>query len=200
MRWPGWALRGGSAVSAGWNGKSRVRARIRIVVIALLALNGALLVLLFHRPGHTLPQQQAELIQARGRRDAARDSVAQMRDLRSKLQVALQNGENFAQEHFQARGSGFSAILTDLERRASASRLKPGGISYRLQEEPDHPGWTNVVVTLGVEGAYPDLIRFIHQLEQSNLFWIIDSINVTGGAAGKELRMNLQMQTYFIPS
>ena len=199
MPWSRFTAMGGSTVSAGGNGKSPTHTRLRIALIALLGLNAVLLALLFHRPGFTLPEQQAELVRARERRDAARDAVAQMRDLRSKLQGALQNGDQFARDHFLARGDGFSAILEDLEARASDAGLRPGGITYQLLNEEDQPGWTGVNVTLAVEGDYPDLLRFIHQLKQSDLFWIINGISVSGSAE-RELRMNLLMQTYFIPS
>ena len=199
MPWPGFSQLRGSTVSAGGSGKSPAHARLRISLIALLGLNAVLLALLFHRPGFTLPEQQAGLVRARESRDAARDAVAQMRDLRSKLQGALQNGDQFAKDRFLARGDGFSAILQDLADRASDAGLRPGGITYQLQEEQDQPGWTGVEVTLAVEGDYPDLLRFIHQLEQSELFWIINGISVAGSGE-RELRMSLLMQTYFIPS
>jgi hypothetical protein len=190
---------GGSTVSSRGAGTSPTHTRLRVALIALLGVNVALLALLFHRPGFTLPEQQAELVRARERRDAARDAVAHMRDLRSKLQGALQNGDQFARNHFLARTDGFSSILQDLEDRASASGLHPGGITYQMQDEQGQPGWTGVEVTLAVEGDYPDLLRFIHQLEQSDLFWIINGITVAG-SAGRDLRMNLLMQTYFIPA
>ncbi|MGH9787062.1 MAG: hypothetical protein ACRD88_23065, partial [Terriglobia bacterium] len=113
MRWLGlarFAQFGGSTVSNGGNGASRARARLRTTVVGLLALDALLLALLFHQPGLTISEQQADLVRARLRRDAAQDAVAQMRQLREKLQVALQNGEQFAREHFQARSTGFSAI------------------------------------------------------------------------------------------
>ena len=75
----------------------------------------------------------------------------------------------------------------------------PVGITYQLQDEQNQPGWTGFNVTLTVAGDYPDLLRFIHQLEQSDLFWIISGVSVAGSAE-RELRMSLQMQTYFIPS
>jgi len=199
MPWSPFARMSGSSVSGGGNGKSRAHTRLRIVLFVLLGLNVVLLALVFQRSGFTLPEQQAELVLARERRDAARDAVAQMQDLRSKLQGALRNGDQFAQDRFLARGDGFSSILEDLEDRASAAGLRPGGITYQLQDEPDQPGWTGVDVNLAVEGGYPDLLRFIHQLEQSDLFWIINGISVTGNTPS-ELRMNLLMQTYFIPS
>ena len=199
IRWPGLAQFRRGAVAGGWNGKSPLRTRLRITLLGLLALDAVLLALLFHRPGHTLGQQQQELTRVRDRRDGAKSTVAQMRELRAKLQVALQNGQSFAKENFQARSSGFSAVLTDLEHQASENRLKPSGVSYRLDAEKLQPGWTNVGVTLTVEGEYPDLIRFINHLEQSDLFWIIRGLTVTAGT-GKGLRMSLQMETYFIPS
>ena len=198
MRW-GLAQIGGSTVSNGGNGASRARARLRTIIVGLLALNALLLALLFYRPGLTLTEQQADLVRARLRRDAAQETVSQMRQLREKLQVALRNGDQFARDHFQARNSGFSAILADLESRASEGKLKPGGITYRLAEQQDQPGWTSVDVTLAVEGEYPDLLRFIHQLEQSDLFWIIQGLTVAGDV-GQGLRMNLQMQTYLVSS
>ena len=199
MRWPEFLQASGSTVSAGGNGTPRSYSRLRIALIVLLGLNAVLLALVFHRPGSTLSQQQADLVRSRERRDIARDSVAQMRDLRSKLHSALQNGDQFAKDHFLSRGAGFSVILQDLEDQASDVGLRPGGITYQLEEEQDQPGWTGVEVTLVVAGDYPDLLRFIHRLEQSNLFWIINGISVSGGA-DRELRMNLTMQTYFIPS
>lgn len=198
MRWSGLKQIGGSAISSGWNGKSRVRRRLRITVLGFLFLDAVLLALLFHRPGHTLPQQQQELERVRARRDAAQSAVTRMRELRSKMQGALQAGQEFAQGNFRARRRGFSAILADLEQQASENRLKPNGVTYRLNEETLQPGWTKVEVTLTVEGDYADLIRFINHLEQSDVFWIIDSLSVTSGM-GKALRMSLQMGTYFIP-
>ena len=124
MPWPGFFQMRGTTVSTGGNGKSPTHARLRIVLITLLGLNAVLLALLFHRPGFTLPQQQAELVRARERRDAARDAVAQMGDLRSKLQGALQNGDQFAKDRFLARGEGFSSIIEDLEDRASEVGLR----------------------------------------------------------------------------
>ena len=56
-----------------------------------------------------------------------------------------------------------------------------------------------VEATLAVEGGYSDLVHFINRLEQSEVFWIIDSLNVSGSIS-RELRLNLQMETYFVPS
>ena len=56
-----------------------------------------------------------------------------------------------------------------------------------------------VEATLAVEGGYSNLVHFINRLEQSQLFWIIDSLNVSG-AISRGLRLTLRMETYFVPS
>ena len=204
MRFPILAYFARSGASTGWNGQTRARTRIRLILLLLLTLNAVLLLaLLSHPRGHTLRDRPEELRRVRARKEEAQNAVVEMRELRGKVEVALQNGEEFSQKNFLTRHSAFSAILTDLEHLASESRLKPVGTSYQLEDEKERPGWTNVEVTLGVEGEYPDLVRFINHLEQSNLFWIIDSLNVAGASTGtssRGLRMTLKMQTFFIPS
>jgi len=203
MRFPILAYFARSGASTGWNGQTRARTRIRLVLLLLLTLNAVLVALVSRPRGHTLLDRQEELRSVRARQEEGQNAVVEMRDLRGKVEVALQNGEEFSRKNFLTRHSAFSAILTDLEHLASESRLKPAGTSYQLEDEKERPGWTNVEVTLGVEGEYPDLVRFINHLEQSNLFWIIDSLNVAGASTGtpsRGLRLTLKMQTYFIPS
>ena len=199
MRLPGFSQMSGSAVSNGGKGVSRPRARLRVALVVLLGLNVVLGAYLLYRPGRTLDERQADLVHAREQRDAARTAVEQMRDLQSKLQGALRNGDQFARDTFTSRSDGFSAILEDLESRAAEAGLRPGGVTYDLEDVQDQPGWSTVEATLVVEGGYPDLLRFVHQLEQSGLFWIINGVTVAGGGEG-QLRMNLVMQTYFISS
>ncbi|OFW00766.1 MAG: hypothetical protein A3G20_00175 [Acidobacteria bacterium RIFCSPLOWO2_12_FULL_59_11] len=198
MKLSGWRPQSAWAFS-GWNGPSRARARIRTILLILLALNAVLLALVLRPPGSSLLARQERFDRVRGQHATAQHTLQQMRDLRAKLEAALRNGQKFSGENFLPRQKAFSVLLADLERLASESRLKPADIKYRLQEEDSQPGWTNVDVTLTVEGEYPDLVRFINRLEQSQLFWLIDSLNVSG-SPGKGLRLDLQMRTYFIPS
>ena len=64
-----------------------------------------------------------------------------------------------------------------------------------MQEEREQE-LVKLEATLAIEGGYSNLVHFINRLEQSQLFWIIDSLNVSGSVS-RELRLNLQMETYF---
>ncbi|MBI4461076.1 MAG: type 4a pilus biogenesis protein PilO [Acidobacteria bacterium] len=186
-------------VFSGCQGPSRARMRIRIALLLLLAFNAILLAVVLRPPGTALVVRQERFERVRNQHESALKTVRQMRTLKAKLDAALQNGQEFVGENFLPRESAFSVLLADLERLASENRLRPSDIKYRLQPEEGQPNWTAVAVNLTVEGEYPDLVRFINRLEQSRLFWIIDSLSVTG-AAGRALRLDLAMRTYSVPS
>jgi hypothetical protein len=54
-------------------------------------------------------------------------------------------------------------------------------------------------VSLSVEGEYTDLVRFLNELEQSDLFWIIEGLEAAGEPDAR-LRLDLHAETYLLPS
>lgn len=188
----------GSAASPGGNGRKPARAGIRTILTLLLVADVLLALMVFWPPGASLQVRQAEFQRLQAEHEATRDVVEQMRELQAKLQNAIQNRLQFSRQNFLLREGAFSAMLEDLERLATQNGLRTGGVSYALQEEREQ-ALVKVEATLAVEGGYSDLVHFINRLEQSEVFWIIDSLNVSGSIS-RELRLNLQMETYFVPS
>lgn len=199
MRFFGLRRAGKDADSTIRKGESSARSRIQRILAVLLALNGSLLFLVFRPLDRSPAERQAELQRSRVQYEGALNTVKQMRDLRARVQAAIQNDQQFSREHFLPRKTAFSAMLTDLERLASQNRLKTSSVSYRLKEDPKQPGFVNVEVTMTIDGQYSDLVQFINRLEQSQLFWIIDSLNVSP-SANRGLRLNLEMGTYAVSS
>lgn len=186
-------------VFSGWNGQSSTRTRIRLILLILTALDVVLLALVLRPPGSTLLARQERFERVRRDHETARDTLRQIQDLRTKLETALRNGHEFVEQNFLPRDKAFSILLSDLERLASENHLRPADVKYRLKEEGGQPGWTDVEVSLTVEGEYSDLVRYVNRLEQSQLFWLIDGLDVSG-SPGKELRLAMAMRTYLIPS
>ena len=185
----------------GKHGMSKPRSLLRVALVVLAVLNAALLFLALRPPGQSLVERQKQYQQSRLRYDATLATVKQMRDLQSKLQSAIENNRAFSRERFLDRGTAFSAMVADLEKLATESQLKTSTVSYGLKDESKQPGFVNVSVTITMEGAYPDLVRFINRLEQSQLFWMIGNMNVSGSTtSGRGLRMSLIMETYAVVS
>ena len=198
MRLAGLLRLGGSSTSSGRNGGKPARERIRTILGLLLVVDGLLVLMVLWPPGPSLQARQNELQRLRAEHETARTVVDQMRDLKIKLQDAIQNRQQFSLQNLMLREGAFSVMLEDLERLATQNRLETAGINYALQEERDQD-LVQVETTLTVVGEYSDLVQFINRLEQSQLFWIIDSLNVSG-TISRELRLTLRMETYFVPS
>ena len=199
MRLPGFLRPGTSANPSAGNGGSRARKRIRAALAVLAALNGILLFMVFRPPGRSPAERKAELERNQAQHESTSSTIKQMRELQTKLQSAIQNDQQFSRDHFLQRKTAFSAMVADLEKLASQNQLKTSGVTYRLKEDSKQPGFVQVDVMMAVDGQYSDLVRFVNRLEQSQLFWIIDSMSVSS-SAGHGLRLSLEMGTLAMPA
>ncbi|HWP85730.1 MAG TPA: type 4a pilus biogenesis protein PilO [Terriglobia bacterium] len=187
------------AASSSRIGPSRRWVRLRTVLAILAAVNVALLALLLRAPGRSEAQRREELARLQTQLQEAQSRVQRLRLIQQKVRDATRNEQEFAAANFLPRSSAFSQMLADLERLAAESRLSPGDVAYRLNEEANQLGWVNVNVSLTVGGSYSDLVRFLNRLEQSKLFWIVEGMAVSG-KQGQGLQLNLEATTYLLPS
>ena len=180
-------------------GPSRTQIHLRTILGILLAANVLLLFFWFRSPGRTEAQRREDISRLESQVQAARIRVEQLEQLRQKVRDATRNEQEFAQENFLSRGTAFSEMLTDLERLASENNLQPGDTGFKLDDRGNQLGWITVGVSLTLDGDYRDLVRFLNRLEQSELFWIVEGLTVSG-RVGQKLRLNLQAATYLLPS
>jgi hypothetical protein len=48
-----------------------------------------------------------------------------------------------------------------------------------------------------VEGDYPALIQFIHALERSKNFYLLDNLTLASGGSTAGVKLNLDLRTFF---
>ena len=187
------------AASSSRGDTSRSRVRLQTALGILLLINAVLLFFLLRSGGSTAAERADELARLEASHRLAERKVSKLRQLKQEVQDATQNEQRFAEGNFLSRSAAFSRMLADLERLAADNKLQPTDATYRLNESGNKLGWVNVEVSLQMQGEYPDLVHFLNQLEQSHLFWIIESLDVDG-QTGQNLRLNLQAATYLLPS
>src|SRR5688500_7037883 len=168
--------------------------RLRNSLIVLLAANAILIFFLFRAPGASEAERHAEIASLQAEERAARERVEKLRDLQQKAQAATENERDVVSANVLQSSSASLQILAELDRLAKENGLEAGGITYTPNQEANGLGWTNVTASVSVEGEYPNLVRFINDLEKSGLFWIIQSLDVSG-QTGSELRLNLHAAT-----
>lgn len=123
--------------------------------------------------------------------------------LQSEGQIAVVEELNTIIARNNLRYDGISYAALDAIAAApssSGARSSAGGANARLQSI--FPGFG---LTVSVEGAYPNVRRFIHDLETSRQFLIINSVELEGvksaGAGGSItlVNLNLNIAAYFRP-
>jgi hypothetical protein len=173
--------------------------RLRTGLVVLLAANAVLIFFLFRAPGASETDRRAEIARLEAEERATRERVEQLRSIKSKVLTATENEQQFSADNFLRRSSAASQMMDNLDGLARKNGLDSSGVNWSNDEKANGLGWTSVTATMSVEGEYANLVRFINELEKSQLFWIIESLSVSG-QAGTRLRLDLQAATYLLPS
>lgn len=207
----------------------------------VLALAGAALLLLLAvsayffllRPERArLQSLTAERATLETRIAAARGEFGERRDTQSSVREILASLQDFEINHLAVPGDGGTRVYEELHSLMLRNNLRlSGGASYtQLQEAaPDDGGrrpsqrggqgtlrvvqsvFPGVGVALTVEGTYPNLRRFVRDVEASNQFVVINTVELesvsdasradAGGASaparGSLVSLRLDMASYF---
>ena len=168
-------------------------------IAGALILNAALLALVLlplSRKVHGGEQQaqaaNAELLAARRDHAAARATVTGKGQADAEL-------KKFYQDVLPADQSGARRLLyLNIDQLARHSNLSDVKISFDTKSERQGD-LQRLTMTLSLSGEYPNIRRFIHQLESAPEFRVLDSVALVQGeeGAGRGLNLTAHVSTYY---
>ncbi len=167
----------------------QTRNRLYIVLAVLLLLDVAAVVLLMTPIAGRESLRQQELREA-WLNLKARES-APWRGLDKKIPQAKREIDAFYRDRFP---SSYSAISTDLDKIAAESGVKVSSERY-AQKDAEIPSVQRVEIDADVSGDYVPLAKFINSLERSQLFFLIDGLDLGGEQSGS-VRLHIRLETY----
>jgi Tfp pilus assembly protein PilO len=130
---------------------------------------------------------QAKLLKA----DVERGEI-----IKASLPQVGKDCDGFYKADFLPASAGYSAILAELTEITHKAGLKTGGVSFQQKELKGH-GVTEIAMKTTVEGDYPALIQFIHALERSKNFYLLDNLTLASGGSTAGVKLNLDLRTFF---
>lgn len=174
----------------------------------------------------------AERVQLEKVLQTTRGSVTEGQDTQSSVRDILGSLQRFEIEHLGQGAGGSTNTITELHRMMLKNNLRiSGGMTYTQLEETlpgaektqrQQPRAANagrvvqsvfpgIGITMTVEGAYPNLRRFIREVEASRQFIVINGVELEGvtdtgaagsapnssGARGTLVSLRLDMAAYF---
>ena len=122
--------------------------------------------------------------------------ITRAETIRTTLPQVEQQCDNFFRQNFRPAGSGYSAVVADFGSLSRSAGLSAENLNFH-QHEPDKRGVTEVDITAVVNGDYSSVVRFINNLQHSDTFYVLDGLSLGAGGSSGQLRLNLQLRTYF---
>src|SRR5689334_603464 len=176
---------------------SRVRKRIISCIVALGVIDVAALVYLALplRAGVAQPEQVQQQAEEEYRRLS--HTNVPLRGIDQKLAQAQKDDTTFIERRLPSR---YSDVVAELGKLASANQINIASVAY-TNSPGDLPGMLNLEMHAGLAGQYVNLVKFLNAVERDKMFFIIDSIGLTGqggktGQSGGLVHLDVKVNTF----
>jgi len=169
-----------------------VHQRIVIALIVLALVNIAALTYLLLPSRTDMTAQRQALNEAEQEAQRLTRTVAPLHDIGTKLKKADVDINDFYKNRLASR---YSEVLDQIGKVASNSRVTIGAVTYK--ESPTTlPDLQLLEMQADISGPYADLVKFVNGLERSKIFFIINSVSLSGQKEGAGVRLTLRFETY----
>src|SRR5260370_37374458 len=139
---------------------------------------------------------QAELNALKRQHALMAADVTRAETIRTTLPEIEQQCDGFFKQNFRPITSGYSSVISDFGALSRGAGLQAENLSFR-QHEADKRGVKQVDISAVVEGDYSSVVRFVNDLQHSDTFYVLDGLSLATSGSGGQLKLNLQLRTYF---
>jgi Tfp pilus assembly protein PilO len=167
------------------------RQKVQIALVGLVVVDVIVVGLLFSPlvgSAKARNEQQQQLRMELIQKDR---QVKPLGGLDKKIITAQHQIDGFYKDRLPAQDSAISESLGKL---ASQSGVKIGTVKYS-QKDAEVTDLRRVLIDADLSGDYLQLVRFINGLERSQVFFLVDSVDL-GGEQGGVVKLQMKLETY----
>jgi hypothetical protein len=168
-------------------------------VLGVIAVVNLLFYLILYRPAQAeFFQLRQSILKDQSDVKLRRTKIERLEKLNAQLETSAQDRQRLITMHFIAKDTGWSQIVPRLDAMVQRAGVTNQRKDYSIVETPQF-GLYSVKIRLPVIGLYPNLVSLIKEIENSETFFIIESIDVRGRetAGAQEVSMDLNLETFF---
>jgi Tfp pilus assembly protein PilO len=122
-----------------------------------------------------------------------KEQAEKVSDLDKKIALATQQIDSFYKDRLPERDSAISETLGQL---AAASGVQMTQVKY-TSKDTDAVGLRPVAIEAGFAGDYLQLVKFLNSLERSQLFFIVDGVNLGGEQSNTStVKLDMKLRTF----
>jgi Tfp pilus assembly protein PilO len=168
----------------------------RVILGALVAANLVAAGLVMFPPGGSAENLESQLQQLQSQATGKRATLALTRQHASSVEKGREEGDKFIATYFLPRRTAYSTLIGEVEAAAAASKLKPREHAYALDPIEGSDTLSMMTITANFDGAYRDVLSFVHTLDQSPRLMIIESLNTALQQGSSTLSVSLKINAF----
>lgn len=159
---------------------------MRVILGLLLAANLVAGGIYLFPPGGSPEDLERQLQTLQSQIAQSKSLLAQTREYASKVEKGRGEGDKFLTDYFLDRRSVAATLATTLTDAADAAKIKTRDITYSIEPIEGSDTLTMWNVNYVFEGGYRDVLNFVHEIDRSARFMIIESLNTAPQQGGKD--------------
>ena len=172
------------------------RVGVRAVLGTLLLLNLIAALILFKPWGGSAEDLERQLIAMRQQLPQRQAALTRTKALVDKVEKARLEGDRFMEKYMLDGRSASSAIIGELDRAATQVSLKPREAQFAVEPIEGSDTLGILTISANYEGAYPNLTKFINELDRSPRFLIIESLQASPQPVGPAINVNFKLKAF----
>jgi Tfp pilus assembly protein PilO len=168
---------------------------LQLAGIVLALCNGIALYFYLDPPGGSRADLIAEGQHVRNEIAATRGRATRLRDVAEKVQLGSKESSDFEIKYFLPKREAYEAVIAEIQRMTQESGLRERDAVYSEEPIEGTADLTILTNTANYEGTYDNLVRFLHQVDQSPMLLMLDNLQAAPQQKGGQINTSIRFQT-----
>lgn len=183
---------------AGGSNNSKRRNRqvaVRVILGVLLLANLVAAGLVLFPPGGSAEDLDRQLTSLQTQVISKQALLERTQRHAQAVERGRAEGDQFVNDYFLASRTEFSTLLGELDSAATTAKIVPKDHGFSRDPIDGSDTLSVMNVTAAYEGAYPDLMRFVHEIDKSPRLLIIESLSAAPQQGSDKLSVSMKLDT-----
>jgi Tfp pilus assembly protein PilO len=148
--------------------------------------------------GGSPEELRRNLLQLRGAERERRASVERFREIAGKVEKARKQSDDFFREYFLERRTAYSGIVSELSRIAQQVGIQAKEHTFTVEPVEGSENLAMLIITGHYEGSYGNLVHFVNEIDRTERFITIESMQATPQQSGGTLNINVKLNAFVV--
>jgi Tfp pilus assembly protein PilO len=181
--------------SAG-GGSRDPRLLVRIVLGVLVAANLAAAALVLFPPGGSAEDLQRQMASLQSQISSNQALLERTRQHLAAVEKGRNEGDRFLSGYFLGSRTAYLTLLGELNEAAGRSKIKPRESSFSVEPIEGSDSLNMLTITYNLDGAYRDVLSFVHEMDRSPRLLIIESLSAAPQQGSNMLSVSMKIDTF----